>query len=297
MIIIYDGLLKPLEVGEHDIEKSLFVDGSINGEFLKVLRLRKPKKYFNCFEIVANANHVSKIKWKSYNKESKCECLQTSVTDCSNLILKLSDELTWPGTYLLDVYWFLTDFDVTLYTDLIGALKKLKAWHLASINIISEDLADSKILEDFLGCKIFKPDTLNIKFNNHIFWRGDIDIFDRNQPYKQEENNCDFTLKFSSNSSALLTNITLQSTDDNKKFADGFWIGNRLTIIDMIDRSTIPGMLQSGSCFDLSCCKENELGKVMVEEFLKHSNTAGLLCSLPFAVTREKFPKVYFTKL
>ena len=267
-----------------------------SSSFPNVLQELNGNNYIFCFNLsdkTCKGSNISlsKLQWSNLNTNFKDVLTVTSVQG-SEILFHLTDKLSYPGSYILDVYWHLTNnkpADTRSFTPLLGALKKLKLWHLADISLLVSSLDCSPtlfLMSKFISAKFIEfsdPEALTsiIWMERQLLWRGSIELkISQLAPVKLEG----FQLV---QHSCCRDYVRLNSTCKSN-FSSNLWFGNTMKVIELIDLTTLPLFWFSGSTFLLQCANSSDAG-IKFKKLLEGSKNS-LLCRLSFINTTKKFP-------
>ena len=229
------------------------------------------------------------IKWLRLYEETRGNSNVTPLL-ASEIVFFLTDKLSHPGSFMLDIYWCFSDAnsDFDHLIPLLGALKKLKLWQKAEITIFDctsiDETSDFTLLlsqiKAFLGAEVVKMCELLelhrfVLKNNQIFWRGNLLVEERRQ------------------SDLIFENFQLLQhcchKDHEKPFmkcsstVDGshLWFRNHIKVVELVDLNTVPMFWYTSSVFILQCPISSFAG-IKLEETFRTNKSGGFLCRLAF---------------
>ena len=247
------------------------------------------------FETFSFEKNIISVNWKEIDADEICET--TSIVSClqaSEIIFFLTDKLSYPGSFLLDIYWYISDSMVKFQKHLVpllGCLKKLKTWQSAEITLAtklnSPSLPIISKISKFINANLVSISDKDLStlptWDRSVIWKGNLEIcFPQSFEVTfggfellQHGCHCNFSRK---------SNKTMfQETE-----SDNFWFGNAIKALELIDVNTVSLFWFSGSVFILKC-KSNNLAGIKLKAILQNEQNWALLCRLKFLCTDEEF--------
>ena len=259
-----------------------------NGEFLKMLRLKSVNNYVNFYNITEETTprKHSVPNWESFNADKQVSKTILSIDQCTEVILKLSDKLPIPNSYILNVYWFFDSSNLEVLPQISNPLLKLKFWHNADIHIVTE--ANSEFVEPYLT--LFKVELCynkltSINIDNNVLWKGSIGFYNF-ETKKNVVSESVFEIKFDhiNDMSSLFHQVLNIESSEKIQVEENFWLDSCLQVEHFVTVSSIPLLLLSGDTMNLSCINTCKVGQNL-NDCLTESDA--VLCSLQFSLTKD----------
>jgi len=262
-----------------------------NEEMLPTLNHKKCKKWIAIFN---EDDHppLHDVTWQSWNESVSPVSLAFS--QFSTALLNLAEMLPPPGSYVLDIYWYLKPYTCDESKDLslfLGALKKLKLWHLAEIHFVHDfellDESATKLAAAFVSGKLIHLSKNCIFWREKIVWRGCIDA--------TEPDSMTFNLapgfimcrqKFVKPVVTALPNSSCSCKVNECNL--NIWFGTTMKMLNLVDASSVPLFYLTEHEYSLTCSTENLCGKTLKSALLKNKNSS-FLCKLDFISTTNGF--------
>lgn len=240
--------------------------------------------------------NVNFLEWK--NVQPGLVYKPTKILSCihaSELIFSLTDNLPFPGSFLLNVHWYISDSMLTSHKQLfplLGCLKKLHLWQNAKIYLFTKPESSfsptlnniSKFVSANIVNYVNVAETWQM-INRSTIWKGGLNLgfsktFSATQSkFELLQHNCHRCFC----SSPSLCGFHKTESDNY------LWFENNIDVIDLINPSTVPLFYFSGSILLLKCMKNESIG-IKLKHILKSAKDSALFCRLKFLCTEKKWP-------
>ena len=259
-----------------------------NGEFLKMLRLKSVNNYVNFYNITEETTprKHSVPNWESFNVDKPLSKTIMSIDQCTEVVLKLSDKLPTPNSYILNVYWFFDSSNLLVLPQISNPLLKLKFWHNADIRIVTE--AHSEFIEPYLTLfkvELFYDKLTSINIDNNVLWKGSVGFYNF-ETKKNIVSESVFEIKFDhiNDMSSLFHQVLNIESSEKIQVEENFWLDHCLQVEHFVTVSSIPLLLLSGDTMTLSCTNTCKVGQNLNDCL---TETDAVLCSLQFSLTKD----------
>ena len=184
-IIIFDKDIINPSISVDNCKQNIFnaLDDVPTSKLFRFLHVCPQKRFIKIIQILENddISHVNNYQgWQLYTTAENQGVLCLSPDDTADYLFNLADDLACPGSYILDVYWLISEdtSEPVKYAAVLNALKKLSKWDWAQLHIISENsLESANLYSSFLDIKntqwVSSLKNYSIPWIEHVFWRGE----------------------------------------------------------------------------------------------------------------------------